>query len=103
VQLIEILAPATHRVILSRMLRNLNGLYAEARRLGRAARSADRILRLSPETPTRCAIAAWPIASSATPGRARGPRALPAPQAAERRGRGPLRETRWSTSAARAR
>ena len=33
-QLIEILAPATHRTILTRMLRNLNGLYQQHGRLG---------------------------------------------------------------------
>jgi len=51
VQLIEILAPATHRVILSRMLRNLNGLYQHKEDWERVARTSDRLLKLSPETP----------------------------------------------------
>jgi regulator of sirC expression with transglutaminase-like and TPR domain len=49
-QLLEILAPATHRMILARMLRNLKGLYVEAGDWERVARSADRLLRLGPET-----------------------------------------------------
>jgi regulator of sirC expression with transglutaminase-like and TPR domain len=49
-QLLEILAPATHRMILARMLRNLKGLYIEAGDWERVARSADRLLRLGPET-----------------------------------------------------
>ena len=51
VQLIEILAPATHRVILSRMLRNLNGLYQQKEDWERVARTSDRLLKISPETP----------------------------------------------------
>jgi regulator of sirC expression with transglutaminase-like and TPR domain len=51
VQLIEILAPATHRVILSRMLRNLNGLYQHQEDWERVARTSDRLLKISPETP----------------------------------------------------
>ena len=50
-QLIEILAPATHRVILSRMLRNLNGLYQHKEDWERVARTSDRLLKISPETP----------------------------------------------------
>jgi regulator of sirC expression with transglutaminase-like and TPR domain len=50
-QLLEILAPATHRMILARMLRNLKGLYVEAGDWERVARSADRLIRLGPETP----------------------------------------------------
>ena len=50
VQLIEILAPATHRMILVRMLRNLNGLYLQAEDWERVARTADRLLKLAPET-----------------------------------------------------
>jgi regulator of sirC expression with transglutaminase-like and TPR domain len=50
-QLIEILAPATHRVILSRMLRNLSGLYQSKEDWERVARTSDRLLKLSPETP----------------------------------------------------
>ncbi|MEO7252159.1 MAG: SirB1 family protein [Arenimonas sp.] len=50
VQLIEILAPATHRMILARMLRNLNGLYVELGDWERVARTADRLLMIAPET-----------------------------------------------------
>ena len=49
VQLIEILAPATHRMILVRMLRNLNGLYLERADWERVARTSDRLIRLTPE------------------------------------------------------
>ena len=49
VQLIEILAPATHRMILARMLRNLNGLYLERADWERVARTADRLVKISPE------------------------------------------------------
>jgi len=45
--LFQILNPATHRSILVRVLRNLHGVYAERDDWERAARSADRILRLS--------------------------------------------------------
>jgi regulator of sirC expression with transglutaminase-like and TPR domain len=48
-QLIEILAPATHRMILARMLRNLNGLYLESGDWERVARTADRLLKISPD------------------------------------------------------
>ena len=51
VQLIEILAPATHRTILTRMLRNLNGLYQQQEDWERVARTSDRLLKISPETP----------------------------------------------------
>lgn len=44
----HILNPASHRAILMRVLRNLHGVYAEAGDHERAARSADRQLRLSP-------------------------------------------------------
>lgn len=47
--LVQILSPATHRAILMRVLRNLHGVYAERDDWERAARSADRILRLSPD------------------------------------------------------
>ena len=50
VQLIEILEPATHRMILARMLRNLNGLYLELGDWERVARTADRLLMIAPET-----------------------------------------------------
>src|SRR5690606_30312612 len=49
-QLLQILAPATHRMILMRMLRNLKGLYLERGDWERVARSADRLLKLSPGT-----------------------------------------------------
>ena len=49
VQLIEILAPATHRTILARMLRNLNGLYLQQADWERVARTSDRLLKLTPE------------------------------------------------------
>src|SRR5688572_27466357 len=51
VQLIEILAPASHRTILARMLRNLNGLYLEQEDWERVARTSDRLLKISPDTP----------------------------------------------------
>jgi regulator of sirC expression with transglutaminase-like and TPR domain len=51
VQLIEILAPASHRTILARMLRNLNGLYLEQQDWERVARTSDRLLKISPDTP----------------------------------------------------
>ena len=47
--LFQILNPASHRAILMRMLRNLHGVYAENDDWERAARSADRILRLAPD------------------------------------------------------
>ena len=47
--LAQILDPAPHRAILMRMLRNLHGVYAERGEWDRAARSADRILKLIPE------------------------------------------------------
>jgi len=51
VQLIEILAPATHRTILARMLRNLNGLYQSSEDWERVARTSDRLLKLTPDAP----------------------------------------------------
>jgi regulator of sirC expression with transglutaminase-like and TPR domain len=47
--LAQILDPAPHRAILMRMLRNLYGVYAERGEWDRAARSADRLLKLAPE------------------------------------------------------
>ncbi|MBS0194659.1 MAG: SirB1 family protein [Proteobacteria bacterium] len=47
-ELLHILAPATHRAILLRMLRNLKALYAERRDWERVARSSDRLLKLQP-------------------------------------------------------
>lgn len=49
-QLIDILAPATHRTILSRMLRNLNRLYLQRADWERVARTADRLLKISPDS-----------------------------------------------------
>ncbi|KFN42474.1 SirB1 family protein [Arenimonas oryziterrae] len=50
-QLLEILAPATHRVILARMLRNLKGLYLERNDWERVARTADRLIKIAPDAP----------------------------------------------------
>lgn len=47
--LLQILDPASHRAILVRVLRNLHGVYAERQEWDRAARSADRVLKLAPE------------------------------------------------------
>ncbi|WP_295360379.1 SirB1 family protein [Arenimonas sp.] len=49
-QLLQILAPASHRAILMRMLRNLKGLYQASGDWERVARTADRLLKLSPDT-----------------------------------------------------
>ncbi|KAF1711993.1 hypothetical protein CSC70_00150 [Pseudoxanthomonas kalamensis DSM 18571] len=49
--LLQILDPASHRAILTRVLRNLHGLYAERDEWDRAARSADRMLKLTPDQP----------------------------------------------------
>lgn len=47
-QLLQILSPASHRAILTRMLRNLKGLYAERETWDKALRCADRLVRLDP-------------------------------------------------------
>jgi len=47
--LAQILDPAPSRAILMRMLRNLHGVYAENHQWDRAARSADRLLKLAPD------------------------------------------------------
>jgi len=47
--LAQILDAAPARAILLRVLRNLHGTYAEAAQWDRAARSADRLLKLAPE------------------------------------------------------
>jgi regulator of sirC expression with transglutaminase-like and TPR domain len=47
-QLSELLAPASNRAILSRMLRNLKALYVELEDWARAVRCADRLLTLDP-------------------------------------------------------
>ncbi|MFT3755068.1 MAG: SirB1 family protein [Pseudoxanthomonas sp.] len=49
--LLQILDPASHRAILIRILRNLYGVYAERDQWDRAARSADRVLKLTPDQP----------------------------------------------------
>jgi len=49
--LLHILDPASHRAILIRILRNLHGVYAERGEWDRAARSADRVIKLSPDQP----------------------------------------------------
>ncbi len=49
--LLQILSPAPNRAILVRILRNLHGVYAEQGQWDRAARSVDRILRLTPNQP----------------------------------------------------
>lgn len=49
--LLQILDPAPHRAILIRVLRNLHGVYAEGSQWDRAARCADRVLKLSPDLP----------------------------------------------------
>lgn len=49
--LLQILDPAPHRAILVRVLRNLHGVYAEREEWDRAARSADRVLKLVPDQP----------------------------------------------------
>ncbi|WP_379654895.1 SirB1 family protein [Pseudoxanthomonas sp. UC19_8] len=49
--LLQILDPASHRAILVRVLRNLHGVYAERDQWDRAARSADRVLKLVPDQP----------------------------------------------------
>jgi regulator of sirC expression with transglutaminase-like and TPR domain len=50
-QLFQILAPASARTILMRMLRNLQTIYQHQGDHERVARSADRILKLSPDLP----------------------------------------------------
>jgi regulator of sirC expression with transglutaminase-like and TPR domain len=47
----QILNPASHRAILMRVLRNLHGLYSDGKDWERATRSADRLLKLSPNDP----------------------------------------------------
>lgn len=49
--LLHILNPASPRAILVRTLRNLHGVYAERDEWDRAARSADRVLKLTPDQP----------------------------------------------------
>lgn len=49
--LLQILEPASQRAILVRVLRNLHGVYAERKEWDRAARSADRVLKLVVDMP----------------------------------------------------
>lgn len=48
-QLLDMLAPASHRAIVSRLLRNLKGVYAEQETWDKALRCADRLVKLNPE------------------------------------------------------
>jgi regulator of sirC expression with transglutaminase-like and TPR domain len=48
-QLSNLLAPASNRAILARMLRNLRALYSEKNDWERALRSADRLLLIEPD------------------------------------------------------
>jgi regulator of sirC expression with transglutaminase-like and TPR domain len=50
-QLLDILAPAGHRTIIVRMLRNLKSLYSEREAWDKALRCADRLVRLDPTQP----------------------------------------------------
>jgi regulator of sirC expression with transglutaminase-like and TPR domain len=50
-QLLQILAPASNRAILMRMLRNLKGLYSEREAWDKALRCADRLVKLGPDEP----------------------------------------------------
>lgn len=47
-QLLRLLDPASHRAILTRMLRNLRSVYLERNDLERAVRCADRLLTVDP-------------------------------------------------------
>ena len=47
-QLLKLLDPASHRAILTRMLRNLRSVYIEKDDLERALRCADRLLIVDP-------------------------------------------------------
>lgn len=48
-QLFLLLAPASHRAIVMRMLRNLKNLYQEQNDMEKALRCADRLTRLAPQ------------------------------------------------------
>ena len=47
-QLLNLLAPASNRAIVARILRNLKGVYSEQEDMGRALRCADRLIRFDP-------------------------------------------------------
>jgi len=49
--LARMLEPASHRAILTRMLRNLKGVYAEREQWEKALRCCDRLLTLDPHQP----------------------------------------------------
>ncbi|MCD9029647.1 SirB1 family protein [Luteimonas sp. BDR2-5] len=49
--LLQILHPASHRTMLTRMLRNLHGVYRDSEDWARAVRCADRVLKLLPDAP----------------------------------------------------
>ncbi len=49
--LARMLEPASHRAILTRMLRNLKGVYAEREQWEKALRCCDRLLALDPHQP----------------------------------------------------
>ena len=49
--LARMLEPASHRAILTRMLRNLKGVYAERGEWDKALRSCDRLVTLDPHQP----------------------------------------------------
>ena len=48
--LYRIMHPASHRAMLTRMLRNLHGVYVDSDDWERAVRCADRILRIAPDS-----------------------------------------------------
>ena len=50
-QLLQMLEPASHRMIVMRMLRNLKGLYLEQENWEKALRCADRLVRVAPHNP----------------------------------------------------
>ncbi|MGA9333637.1 MAG: tetratricopeptide repeat protein [Rudaea sp.] len=50
--LARMLEPASHRAILTRMLRNLKGVYAERAEWDKALRCSDRLLTLDPHQPS---------------------------------------------------
>jgi len=47
-QLLQMLAPASHRTIVMRMLRNLKNLYEEQDSIEKALRCSDRLVRIAP-------------------------------------------------------
>jgi regulator of sirC expression with transglutaminase-like and TPR domain len=51
-RLARMLEPASHRMILTRILRNLKGVYAEREQWDKSLRCCDRLLTLDPHLPT---------------------------------------------------